>query len=268
MVNTRSLRGYRISVVAVALPLLVLAGCSARPVLHEFPPALSESARPPAAVRYTLREDDERERTWVLRGGQGAAIGTFRWERAWRDAAGGAVDRSEDFRRDDRFQDGINGHDYLFRLSATSDDLSVSTRMGTAPPRVTVFDAATGEHLGQLERRTGFDLRYEGIWRGGAVLWRVESLPAGSVERDAPDGAVEDIYPAALLMHWSGGSTAGLKIFAGNAVDGEAFGERIHDLQAGRPLTRSELGDAVAMLFAIRALNEAAAGANALGEMD
>lgn len=265
MVTMPGRSGYR-ALFAGAL-LVLLAGCSAHPVLHEFPPALSASERPPAAVRYTLREDDERDDTWVLRGGEGAAVGTFRWERAWREADASAADRSEDFRRDDRFQDGINQRDYLFRLSATSDSLALSSSLGTAPPRVTVFDA-NGERIGQLELRTGFDRRYEGIWRGGAVLWRAELAPAGSVVRETDDGSVEDIYPAARLLQWTGGSNAGLKIFAGRAIAGEQFAEPIHDIQAGRPLTRRELGDAVTMLFAIRALEEAAAGANTLREMD
>lgn len=265
MVTMPGRSGYRARLLACA-SILLLAACSARPVLHEFPQPLAPAARPPAAVSYTLREDGDREQTWVLRGAEGDAVGTVRWDRAHREAEAGAPDRSEDFRRDDRFQDGINGRDYMFRLAATSDDIKTSTRMGTAPPRVIVFDASSGEPVGQLELRSGFERRYEGIWRGGAVLWRADVLPEGSIVRDTDDGKVEDFYPPAQRLQWVGGSNAGLVVFAGRAVDGEQFAEPIHDIQAGRPLTRRELGDAVVMLFAIRALEEAALEAMMLRE--
>lgn len=265
MLTTPGRRGYRAAFFSILAASLLLVGCAtSQPVLHSFPEPLQPEARPPATVTYTLREHDQRTHGWVLRGEQGDVVGTFRWERAFRDAVGDAADRSEDFRRDDRFQDGINGADYTFRVSANSDRISGSSGWGVGPPRVTVFDAR-GERVGELELRTGFDRRYEGVWRGTAVLWRAEVLPAGSVKRDTDGGKVEDTYPAGQLLEWTGGSTAGLRVYTGRAVaDGATqFGGPVHDIAAGRALTRRELGDAVSLLFAIRSLDEVVALANA-----
>ncbi|HEX6928914.1 MAG TPA: hypothetical protein VF267_06670, partial [Gammaproteobacteria bacterium] len=76
-----------------------------------------------------------------------------------------------------------------------------------------------------------------------------------------------DTYPAAQRLQWTGGSSAGLIIYSGRAVRGEpeAFAEPVFDIEAGRALTRRELGDAVVMLFAIRAAQEAAVLVNAGG---
>lgn len=268
MLTTPGRSGHRI--VAVTFLASLLAACSATPVLHEFPPPLAPDARPPSAVSYTLRETEPGSGDWLLRGEQGGTVGGFRWQRAFQDVdtANVAPDRSEDFRRDDRFQDGINQSDYLFRLGATSDSLRASSSFGTAPPRVTIFNAASGERVGEIELRTGFDAGFEGIWRDRSILWRGEFLPAGGIERDTPDGAIEDRYPAAQLLQWTGGSNAGLRIYSGRAVGGEpaAFGEALFDITAGRPLTRRELGDAVVLLFAIRALEQAAGEAKVLRE--
>lgn len=248
------------------LPILLLGACSATPVLHEFPAPLAPGARPPAAVAYALRETEPESGDWLLRGERGGVIGGFRWQVEFRapETAMSAPDRSEDVRRDDRFQDGINQDDYLFRLGATSDRLADSSGWGTAPPRVTIFSAATGERVGELELRTGFDSRFEGTWRGRSVLWRAEFLPAGSIERDG----VEDFYPAAQLLSWVGGSNAGLRVYSGRIIEGEppAFAGPLFDVTAGRSLTRRELGDAVVLLFAIRALEQAAGNARTLRE--
>lgn len=247
--------------------IALLAGCSARPVLHSFPMQLAPAVRPEAAATYTLREREPASGEWQLRGGQGDLIGEFRWKPAFRPIeAGGAPDRSEDFRRDDLFQDGINGTDYVFRLSATSGSLKRSTLTGTAPPRVTIFSAATGQRVGELELRSGFDVRFEGDWNGRQVLWRMELVPELEIERETKEGTVLDTYPAAQLIHWAGGSTAGLVVYGGREIDGEPaeFRESIFDVQAGRPLTRRELGDAMTLLFGIRAAQEAAVLVNSV----
>lgn len=250
-----------------AVSIVVLAGCSARPVLHEFPLGMAPESRPEAAVSYTLREQERADDRWVLRGEQGGTVGDFRWKRAFRAVQGnGAADRSEDFRRDDLFQNSIDRTDYIFRLAATSGNLKRSTLTGTAPPRVTVFKAATGERIGELELRIGYEVRFEGDWNGRQVLWRAELAEDMALERDSDDGAVLDTYPAAQLLHWSGGSTAGLMVFGGREVAGEpaAFAAPIFDIQAGRAMTRRELADAATMLFAIRAAQEAAVLVNAV----
>lgn len=266
MLTTRnSIRHCALAAIAVLMGLLT--GCSARPVLHEFPPALDAAARPAAAVSYTLREQGKGREEWVLRGAQGDMLGEFRWKRAFRETvAGGAPDRSEDFRRYDLFQNSITRGDYIFRLSATSGNLKRSTLTGTAPPRVTIFQASTGERVGELELRAGYDMRFEGDWHGRQVLWRIELAEGREVERESKDGTVLDTYPPAQLMQWTGGSNAGFMVFAGREVQGDSqvFGEQIFDLQAGRPLTQRELGDAVTMLFAIRGVQEAAVLVNAV----
>lgn len=266
MLTTRnSIRHY--AFVAVAIWMVLLAGCSARPVLHEFPLGMSPGDRPEAAVAYTLREQEPGSDRWVLRGEQGADVGDFRWKRAFRAVQGGsAADRSEDFRRDDLFQNSVDRTDYIFRLAATSGNLKRSTLTGTAPPRVTVFDARTGQRVGELELRIGHEMRFEGDWNGRQVFWRAELAQDMELERDTDDGAVLDTYPAAQLLQWVGGSTAGLLVFGGREVSGEpaAFAAPIFDVQSGRALTRRELADAMTMLFGIRAVQEAAVLVNAV----
>lgn len=260
MLTIRRSVGYCLPA-ALLIGVVLLAGCSARPVLHSFPMQMAPAVRPDAAVTYTLREREPASGEWQLRGGQGDLVGEFRWKPAFRSVEeGGAPDRSEDFRRDDLFQDGINKADYIFRLGATSGNLKRSTLTGTAPPRVTVFSAATGQRVGELELRSGFDVRFEGDWNGRQVLWRMELVPELEVERKTNEGKVLDRYPAAQRIHWAGGSTAGLIVYGGREIDGEPakFQEPIFDIQAGRPLTRRELGDAMTLLFGIRAVQEAA----------
>jgi len=268
MLTIRRSAGY-CALACIALSTVFLGGCSARPVLHEFPPALEPAARGGAAVTYTLREHETDEGNWELRGGQGDLVGEFHWKPAFRTIEeGGAPDRSEDFRRDDLFQDGVNRTDYIFRLAATSGSLERSTLTGTAPPRVTVFSASTGQRVGELEMRIGYDMRFEGDWNGRQILWRVELAPGHEIERETNDGRILDTYPAAQLYQWSGGSNAGLTVFGGREVGGEPpeFLAPIFDVQAGRPLTRRELGDAMTMLFAIRAVQEAAVLVNAASD--
>lgn len=251
---------------AIAVSMALLAGCSARPVLHEFPLGMAPGDRPEAAVAYTLREQEPGSDRWELRGEQGGDVGDFRWKRAFRAVQGGnAADRSEDFRRDDLFQNSIDSTDYIFRLSATSGSLKRSTLTGTAPPRVTVFNAATGQRVGELELRIGYDVRFEGDWNGRQVFWRAEVAQGMELERDTDDGAVLDTYPAAQLLQWVGGSTAGLMVFGGREVSGEppAFAAPVFDVQSGRALTHRELADAMTMLFGIRAAQEAAVLVNA-----
>lgn len=257
MVTTLRRSCYRLS----PLLLVLLAACSARPVLHEFPPMLALEARPPAVVNYTLEVQPDDPERWELLGGQGATVGTFVWQRAFREPeqGGGSIDRSEDIRRDDRVLDEINRNGYVFRISATSGRLRDSARSGTAPPRLTVLDAGSGERVGELELRVGFDHRVEGIWRGRSVLWRVELIQGGVVERDTDAGKVEDTYPTSQLMYWTGGLDAGLKVYGGREVkqsDPPEFGAPFFDITAERPLTRAELGDAVVLIFAIRSLQE------------
>lgn len=234
--------GHRVFALLAAV---LLTACSATPVLHEFPAPLAPESRPPAAVNYTLREADAGAGNWLLRGEQGDVVGGFRWQR---DFSGSAESSRGQF-----FQDGINQRDYVFRLGAGADD-AASRGWDMAPPRITIFNAATGERVGELELRTGFESRFEGMWQGRRILWRAEFLPGGSVERDG----VEDFYPSAQLLHWTGGSNADLRVYSGRAVAGEppAFAELLLDVAAGRPLTRRELGDAMVLLFAIRALEQ------------
>lgn len=260
MLTTTSSTRHR-AIAMTAVLLASLAGCAARPVLHEFPMGMGPESRPEAAVSYTLREQVSDSDRWTLQGAQGGNVGDFRWKRAFRAVDGdAALDRSEDYRRDDLFQNSINRTDYIFRLSATSGNLKRSTLTGTAPPRVTVFNAATGQRVGDLELRIGYDVRFEGDWEGRQVFWRAEIAQDMEIERDASDGAVLDTYPAAQLLQWVGGSTAGFTVFGGREVSGEpaAFGAAIFDIQSGRALTRNELADALTMLFAIRGVQEAA----------
>lgn len=237
--------GYRAASLAAAI---LLSACSARPVLHEFPQPFAASARAPAAVAYTLREIADGSGDWVLHGERGDLVGGFRWRRAALAGSGGI---------DDRFQDGINQADYLFRTGVADESLAGSWG---GPPRVTIFDAASGERVGQIELHIGFDTRIEGTWRDRAILWRAESLPGITVPRETGDGDVEDVYPAAQMLQWTGGSNAGLRIYGGRVVAGEppAFAEPVFDVTAGRPLTRRELGDSIVLLFAIRTLEQAA----------
>ncbi|HEX6930141.1 MAG TPA: hypothetical protein VF267_12870, partial [Gammaproteobacteria bacterium] len=152
--------------------VLLLSACSARPVLHEFPPPLAPDARPEAAVSYTLRQLEPDSDKWILRGAAGEQVGEFRWKPAFREVVETASpDRSEDFRRNDLIQDGVNHTDYIFRVSATSGSLSRSSSLGTAPPRATIFAAATGQRVGELEIRGGYDMRFEGDWNGRQILW-------------------------------------------------------------------------------------------------
>lgn len=257
MLTTLRLSCYRLSVMF----LVLLAACSARPVLHEFPPVLALEARPPAVVNYTLKAQPEDAERWELLGGQGATVGKFLWQRAFREPeeGGGSIDRSEDMRRDDRVIDDINQNNYVFRVSATSGRLRDSSRAGTAPPRLTVFNAKSGERVGDLELRVGFDHRVEGIWRGRSILWRVELIRGGVVERETEGGKVEHTYPTSQLMYWTGGFDAGLKVYVGREVKQARppeFGSAFFDITADRPLTRTELGDVVVLVFAIRSLQE------------
>ncbi|HEX7047701.1 MAG TPA: hypothetical protein VF275_09055 [Gammaproteobacteria bacterium] len=245
--------GYRaFALASVVASVVLLAGCSATPVLHEFPQPFEAEMRPSSAVDYSLRETESGSGEWVLRGGQGDVVGGFRWEPSFRDAKGA----DGETRREDLFQDAINGTDYIFQIGASSDSLGSQSGWQTAPPRVVIFNAATAEQVGELELRIGFDNRFEGIWRGRAILWRATLLPGAVVPNDAGD--VEDHYPDAQLLEWTGGSNAGLRVYSGRTVTGEppAFAEAIFDVTAGRPLTRRELGDSVVLLFAIRALEQ------------
>ncbi len=245
--------GYRaLALIAVVL----LAGCSATPVLHEFPQPFDAAMRPPSAVGYSLRETEPESGKWALRGGQGGMVGGFHWQPAFRNADGGGGD----FRREDLFQDSITATDYIFQVSASSDRPDRTSGWDAMAPRVVIFNAATGEQVGELELRTGFDHRFEGTWRGRAAFWRATLLPGTIVPRETEDGDVEDHYPDAQLLEWSGGSNAGLRVYSGRAITGEPprFAEPVFDVTAGRPLTRRELADAMVMLFAIRALEQVA----------
>ncbi|HEX6930259.1 MAG TPA: hypothetical protein VF267_13475 [Gammaproteobacteria bacterium] len=242
--------GYRVLALAGAL---LLAGCSVRPVLHEFPQPFQAAMRPSSAVSYSLRETEPGSGKWVLRGGQGGRVGGFHWQPAFRGAGEGSG-------REDLFQDGITSTDYIFQASATPGLPGRETGWGSAPPRVVIFNAATGKSVGELELRIGFDHRFEGVWRGRPVFWRATLLPGTVVPRETDDGDVEDHYPDAQLLEWSGGSNAGLRVYSGRSVAGEPpqFAEAVFDVTAGRALTRRELGDAMVLLFAIRALEQVA----------
>lgn len=245
MLTTPARYGYR----ALALgAVLLLAACSARPVLHEFPQPFAAEVRPAAAVSWTLRETEGGSGKWELRGEQGGLVGGFNWRPAFRGTAG-----------EDLFQDGITAKDYLFRVAVSQNRPGSDGDWNVAPPRVIIFDAATGKQVGELELRIGFDQRFEGIWRGRAIFWRTTRVTGSTLPRETEDGDVLDHYPDAQLLEWSGGSNAGLRIYSGRAVAGDppAFAGAIFDVTAGRPLTRRETGDAVVLLFAIRALERA-----------
>lgn len=245
MLTTPVRSGYRMLALGA---VLLLSACSARPVLHEFPQPFEPAARPQAAVSWTLRETQPASGKWELRGEQGGLVGGFHWRPAFRGTPG-----------EDLFQDGITATDYLFRVTSSANRPGEDAGWDRAPPRVIVFDAATGRQVGELELRIGFDHRFEGVWRGRAIFWRTTRVPGSTLPRETDEGDVLDHYPAAQLLEWSGGSNAGLRIYSGRTVSGEppAFAGAIFDMTAGRPLTRRETADAVVLLFAIRVLERA-----------
>lgn len=226
--------------------LLMLSGCTTREVLHEFPPELALPARADAAVNYTLVVDEEAPERWELLGGQNALVANFTWETGIGAAAGVQT-------REDRVLDGVNGRAYVFRYPASIGASSVYSN-AMIEPRVNVHDAITGERVGQLDLRLGYQHRVEGSWRDRTVLWQISALESRRLERETDQGVVEDIFPAAQLMEWTVGSDAGLKIYAGRKVKGAGqqseFGMPFFEMTAERPLTRRELGDMVVMLFA------------------
>lgn len=214
---------------------VLLAACTARPVLHEFPPGLALPARAPAAVNYTLQLNENVPGRWELLGGQGASIGVFQWQASSEGADPGVV----------RVTDSVNGN--VYRLRLLNDDRGA--------PRVIAEDAQSGRRVGDLELRIGFHQRVEGVWRDRSLLWQIEHVPANRVRHHGDDGRVEDVYPAAEVLQWIGGSDAGVRAYSGRRVaEGPRFGARFYDVMADRPLARSELGDLVVMLLAITGL--------------
>lgn len=250
MLTIHSIAGYRNGILATFA--LLLAGCAVQPELHSFGMPFEPGARPDAAVRYTLREEDPQAGLWRLRGEQGDVVGEFRVKPGFKPVevpTNGLVERN------DLVQDGVNQVDYLLRIQAPNAGLGDSMSRGTVP-RVTAFDAASGRRLGALDLRSGYDLRFDGDWNGRQVWWRVRTEAPAQLENEVR--GVMDTYPASQQFQWAGGSNADVNVYSGRKIEGEQFKELIFDLQAGRPLTRREIGEAVSMLFAIRGVQEAA----------